>query len=40
LASALRQAKAAKEPDSILSIVGLYGDLSAEVECIKLLKDG
>ncbi|KAK0287330.1 hypothetical protein LTR35_002825 [Friedmanniomyces endolithicus] len=40
LAAALRQAKSAQEPDAILSIVRLFGDLGAEKESVRVLKGG
>ena len=40
LAAALRQAKVAKEPDVILAIVRIFGDLSAESESVRVLKGG
>ncbi|KAK1083148.1 hypothetical protein LTR33_003452 [Friedmanniomyces endolithicus] len=40
LAAALRQAKSAKEPDAILNIVRLFGDLGAEKESVRVLKGG
>jgi hypothetical protein len=38
LATALRQAKASKTPDVVLTLMGLYGDLGAEAEAVKILK--
>ena len=40
LASALRQAKAAKEAEAILCIVRMHGDLGAEAESVRVLKGG
>ncbi|KAK1811859.1 hypothetical protein LTR12_013757 [Friedmanniomyces endolithicus] len=40
LAAALRQAKLAREPDAILSIVRLFGDLGAEKESVRVLQGG
>ncbi|TKA78134.1 hypothetical protein B0A55_02716 [Friedmanniomyces simplex] len=40
LTAALRQAKMAREPDAILSIVRLFGDLGAERESVRVLKGG
>ena len=40
LATGLRASKEAKEPEVILSIVKMYGDLSAEKESVRVLKGG
>ncbi|KAK0934335.1 hypothetical protein LTR29_014066 [Friedmanniomyces endolithicus] len=40
LAAALRQAKSAREPNTILSLVRLFGDLGAEKESVRVLKGG
>lgn len=40
LATGLRAAKKAKEPETILSIVKMYGDLGAEKESVRVLKGG
>lgn len=37
-ASALRQAKSAKDADSVLGILGVYSDLGAETEAIRIMK--
>jgi hypothetical protein len=38
LATALRQAKTAKSTNVVLTLIGLYGDIGAEAEAIKILK--
>lgn len=38
LAAALRQARSSKEPDAILKLVRLYGDLGAEEQAVRVLK--
>ncbi|KAK4501387.1 hypothetical protein PRZ48_007196 [Zasmidium cellare] len=40
LSAALKQAKAAKSPDAILSVIKIYGDIGAEEEGVKALKGG
>ncbi|TKA29456.1 hypothetical protein B0A50_03469 [Salinomyces thailandicus] len=40
LAAALRQARTGKQPDGILKVVKMYGELDAEGEAIRVLKAG
>lgn len=40
LATGLRAAKNAKEPEAILAIIKMYGDLGAEKESVRVLKGG
>lgn len=40
LATALRQAKSAQDPDAMLAVTRMYGDIGAEEESIRVLKGG